>query len=121
MWTRRSGEGVTDGVDDALAAGPPQLVPILGYGVFLPLLFAWWTMDSWLSGEAWWWADSSRMKGQAARAMSVAYAGVALFLHGRNCWGAMGFAGTQRVLLVLGCLAFIGGTFTAMVLGLGGV
>lgn len=123
MWMKRRYRGVGDDAEHLAYPGERSAASIAIHGVLIPLAIAvvavraWVTESAVLSGEG----GDVDLSGKAGRAMAVAYFAVAVFLHARALWGALGFERTHKVLAVLSCLVFSGAVFTAIVWGFGGL
>jgi|GEM_PF-886442 len=123
MLNRNPYEDEAEMAGDLSSPGPRRLRTVIIWGVIIPVVIAYFATKAWTTRSAVLWGDDGedvKFAGDAARAMAVAYGGVAVFLNGRSCWGALGFYRTHQVMSVLGCLAFVGGVFGALVWGFAG-
>ena len=119
----RSEEDAIDGIDDLTQPGPAHLWSLIGRGLVLPgvvfgyAVFSWVRRTGYLPGRN----GGIELYSLSACWMAVAMVGLALFFHARWWWGAKGFETTYNVLMIIACVLFIVGFFSAVVCGLGGV
>ena len=110
------------GADGEELATPPDAGPwkIFLFGAAVPLGITWYAVRAWYQQSALLFGrrDTITMTGDAAKALAVAYLSVAVFLHARWCWGALGFEGVSRVLVAIASVAFVVGLIGAIALEL---
>ena len=121
MWRRHRYEEVGDSVEDLAHASPFHPVSFALWGIVAPLILAYLAARSWIDEAATLLGnDEVELTGDAAKAMAVSVLSVALFLHVRFVWGALGFYRTHQVVTIVACFGFIASVLMAIVFGLGG-
>ena len=118
MLNRNPYRDVGDDAEHLAASGPRHVVSIILFGALVPIGIAYYAWLAWSTQSCAFFGQGSdaMLNGTAARSMAVAYLGVALFCHGRFCWGALGFDLVHKLVVGAACCAFIGGIFVSFVL-----
>ena len=121
MRSRNPYEGVGEDAADLAGPGERSLRAMMVYGAIIPLALLYVGFDAWRTEfTSLLWTDVE-LQGEAAKAMGVAYAAVGVGMNGRSLWGALGYCGVQKVMMIVAGVGFVAGVFLAMVYGMGGV
>jgi hypothetical protein len=119
------GEEILDHAEDISTPAYGGKWHLLGYGILVPLVIAYFAFRAWEEREALWISTEGiakdKITGDGARAMAVCYGCAAVLMHFRWCWGLLGFERVARAGVTIALLVGAGAMLTSLAYWIGGM
>lgn len=92
---------------------PGSRLTMVFWGILVPCVIGFFSIDAWLAQEAYWPGGRGGggivVRGEAAQACAVAYAGLGAFIHFRWFWGLKQYHRIYQIGAIVSLLGFLGG------------